>query len=205
MVHPLAGKKAPRSLLIDVPKLVGDYYTLRPDPAETSQRIAFGTSGHRGSATSVSFNEDHILAVTQALCEYRAEAGITGPVFLAMDTHAHSRPAHNTALAVLATNGVTALLDAGDSVTPTPAVSVAILNHTRGRSEGLADGIIITPSHNPPSDGGFKYNPPHGGPAGADVTKKIQERANALLEARLDGVKRVSVASALRASSCSPA
>lgn len=199
VVHPLAGKKAPRSLLIDVPKLVGDYYTLRPDPAEASQRIAFGTSGHRGSASAVSFNEDHILAVTQALCDYRAQAGITGPVFVGMDTHALSRPARNTALAVLAANRVTALVDEGDSVTPTPAVSVAILNHNRGRSEGLADGIIITPSHNPPSDGGFKYNPPHGGPAGADVTKKIQDRANALLEARLEGVKRVSVASALRA------
>ncbi len=200
VVHPLAGKKAPRSLLIDVPKLVGDYYTLRPDPSEPSQRIAFGTSGHRGSASSVSFNEDHIFAVTQALCDYRAQAGITGPVFLAMDTHALSRPARNTALAVLAANGVTALLDAGDSVTPTPAVSVAILAYNAGRTDGLADGIIITPSHNPPSDGGFKYNPPHGGPAGGEITSKIQDRANALLEARLQGVKRVSVASAMRAS-----
>lgn len=199
MVHPLAGKKAPRSLLIDVPKLVGDYYTLRPDPTEASQRVSFGTSGHRGSASSMSFNEDHILAVTQALCDYRKEAGISGPIFLAMDTHALSRPARNTALAVLAANGVTALLDADDSVTPTPAVSVAVLAHNKGRTEGLADGIVITPSHNPPSDGGFKYNPPHGGPAGGDVTSKIQARANAYLEARLDGVKRVSVASALRA------
>ena len=199
MVHPLAGKKAPRSLLIDVPKLVGDYYTLRPDPREASQRIAFGTSGHRGSASKVSFNEEHIFAVTQALCDYRAEAGITGPVFLAMDTHALSRPARNTALSVLVANGVTALIDAGDSVTPTPAVSHAILGHNRGRTEGLADGIIITPSHNPPSDGGFKYNPPHGGPAAGDVTSKIQERANRLLERRLEGVKRVSVAAALRA------
>ncbi len=200
VVHPLAGKKAPRSLLIDVPRLVGDYYTLRPDPAEPSHRIAFGTSGHRGSASNLSFNEDHIFAVTQALCDHRAQAGITGPVFLAMDTHALSRPARNTALAVLAANGVTALLDAGDSVTPTPAVSVAILEHNKGRTEGLADGIIITPSHNPPADGGFKYNPPHGGPAGGDITGKIQDRANVLLEARLEGVKRVSVASALRAS-----
>ena len=200
MVHPLAGKKAPRSILIDVPKLVGDYYTLRPDPSEASQRIAFGTSGHRGSASDVSFNEDHIFAVTQALCDYRSGAGITGPVFLAMDTHALSRPARNTALAVLAANGVTALLDADDAFTPTPAVSVAILGYNAGRSAGLADGIVITPSHNPPSDGGFKYNPPNGGPAGGDVTQKIQDRANALLEARLDGVKRVSVASALRAS-----
>lgn len=199
MVHPLAGKKAPRSLLIDVPKLVGDYYTLRPDPSEASQRVAFGTSGHRGSSSLVSFNEEHIFAVTQALCDYRAEAGITGPVFLAMDTHALSRPARNTALAVLAANGVTALLDEGDSVTPTPAVSHAILAYNRGRTEGLADGIIITPSHNPPSDGGFKYNPPHGGPAGGEVTGKIQARANALLEGRLMEVKRLSVASALRA------
>jgi phosphoglucomutase len=199
VVHPLAGKKAPRSLLIDVPKLVGDYYTLRPDPSEASQRVAFGTSGHRGSSSLVSFNEEHIFAVTQALCDYRAEAGITGPVFLAMDTHALSRPARNTALAVLAANGVTALLDEGDSVTPTPAVSHAILAYNRGRTEGLADGIIITPSHNPPSDGGFKYNPPHGGPAGGEVTGKIQARANALLEGRLMEVKRLSVASALRA------
>jgi phosphoglucomutase len=199
VVHPLAGKKPPRSLLIDVPKLVGDYYTLRPDPAEPSQRIAFGTSGHRGSSSLMSFNEDHIFAVTQALCDYRAQAGITGPIFVGIDTHALSRPARNTALAVLAANGVTALIDAADSVTPTPAVSVAILAHNKGRTQGLADGVILTPSHNPPGDGGFKYNPPHGGPAGGEITQKIQDRANALLEARLDGVRRVSVASALRA------
>ena len=199
MVHPLAGKKPPRSLLIDVPKLIGDYYTLRPDPSERSHRVAFGTSGHRGSASNVAFNEDHILAMTQALCDVRAKMGVTGPVYLGMDTHALSRPARNTALQVLAANGITALIDAGDSVTPTPAVSVAIIAHNRGRTEGLADGIIITPSHNPPADGGFKYNPPHGGPAAGDVTSQIESRANALLEARLEGVKRVSVTAALAA------
>ncbi len=201
VVHPLAGKQAPRSLLVDVPKLVSSYYTLHPDPDQKAQRVAFGTSGHRGSAFDVSFNEDHILAITQALCDYRNGAGITGPLFVGVDTHALSRPARDTALEVLAANGVTTLIDAADGFTPTPAVSVAILAHNRGRDSALADGVIITPSHNPPGDGGFKYNPPHGGPAGGEVTALIEARANELLADGLRGVKRVGVTAALAADS----
>jgi phosphoglucomutase len=197
MTHPLAGKPAPRSLLVDTPALVSAYYTRHPDPGVPEQRVAFGTSGHRGSSLRQSFNEDHILAITQALCEHRAAAGIDGPLFLGMDTHALSTPARITALEVLAANGVTVCIT--DGYTPTPAVSHAILGHNRGRSSGLADGVLITPSHNPPEDGGFKYNPPHGGPADTDVTAAVEARANELLRAGLQGVRRVSIQRALAA------
>jgi phosphoglucomutase len=186
-----AGQPAQPSDLVDVASLVTAYYTLAPDPAEVSQQVAFGTSGHRGSAFDVAFNEAHILATTQAICEYRAGQGVDGPLFLGRDTHALSEPAWATALEVLAANDVTVLVDAGDRYTPTPAVSHAILRANRGRSAGLADGIVVTPSHNPPRDGGFKYNPPHGGPADTDATKAIADRANELLRAGLDGVRRI--------------
>ena len=197
MTHPLAGKPAPRSLLVDVPALISAYYTRRPDPAVPDQRVAFGTSGHRGSSLRHSFNEDHILAITQALCEHRAAAGIDGPLFLGMDTHALSTPARITALEVLAANGVTVCIT--DGYTPTPAVSHAILAYNRGRTDRRADGVLITPSHNPPEDGGFKYNPPHGGPADTDVTAAVEARANEILRARLQGVRRVSLQAALAA------
>jgi phosphoglucomutase len=197
MTHPLAGKPAPRSLLVDVPALISAYYTRRPDPTVPDQRVAFGTSGHRGSSLRHSFNEDHILAITQALCEHRAAAGVDGPLFLGMDTHALSTPARITALEVLAANGVTVCIT--DGYTPTPAVSHAILGHNRGRSHRPADGVLITPSHNPPEDGGFKYNPPHGGPADTDVTAAVEARANELLRAGLQGVRRVSLQAALAA------
>ncbi len=189
--HPDAGKPVDPKRLVDLPRLVASYYTGKPDPAEPGQRVAFGTSGHRGSSLSLSFNEDHILAVTQSVCEHRAKAGIDGPLFLGKDTHALSEPAFRTALEVLAGNGVAAKIDRDGGYTPTPAVSVAILSHNRGRTEGLADGIVITPSHNPPEDGGIKYNPPHGGPADTDVTRGIEERANRILADGLRGVKRV--------------
>jgi phosphoglucomutase len=197
MTHPLAGKPAPRSLLVDVPALVSAYYTRHPDPTVPDQRVAFGTSGHRGSSFKQSFNEDHILAITQALCEHRAAAGIDGPLFLGMDTHALSTPARVTALEVLAANGVTVCIT--DGYAPTPAVSHAILTHNRGRSDRRADGVLVTPSHNPPEDGGFKYNPPHGGPADTDVTAAVEARANELLRAGLQGVRRVSIQAALAA------
>lgn len=177
--------------LADLPGLVASYYTGKPDPSEPPQRVAFGTSGHRGSSLSRSFNEDHILAVTQAICERRTAAGISGPLFLGKDTHALSEPAFRTALEVLAGNGVDAMIDRDDGYTPTPALSLAILSRNGGRREGLSDGIGITPSHNPPEDGGFKYNPPHGGPADTDVTRAIEERANRILEGGLRDVKRV--------------
>ncbi|HJK93942.1 MAG TPA: phosphoglucomutase (alpha-D-glucose-1,6-bisphosphate-dependent) [Polyangiaceae bacterium LLY-WYZ-15_(1-7)] len=196
MVHALAGKPAPRDVLVDVPALVAAYYTLRPDPAEVAHRVAFGTSGHRGSSLKHAFNEAHILAITQAICEHRAAAGIRGPLYLGMDTHALSTPARLTAIEVLAANGVEVALS--DGYTPTPAISHAILTHNRG-AERKADGIVITPSHNPPEDGGFKYNPPHGGPAGPDITGPVQERANAILAEGLAGVKRMPVSRALTA------
>src|SRR5712691_639598 len=211
MVSARAGQPAEAADLVDVAKLVTAYYELRPDPAEPAQRVQFGTSGHRGSAFTATFNADHILAATQAICEYRAGAGIDGPLFLGADTHALSEPAQASALEVLAANGVTVLLDERDGYTPTPAVSRAILAHNasvggaspgggRGaKRAGLADGIVVTPSHNPPSDGGFKYNPPDGGPAGTEITKQIQDRANKLLEAGLDGVRQVPYARALAA------
>ncbi len=202
-VSALAGQPAPTSMLIDVAKLVCDYHTDVPDPTVAAQRVAFGTSGHRGSAFDRSFNAWHVLAITQAICHYRKARGIGGPLFLGIDTHALSAPACASALEVLAANGVDVMLAAGDETTPTPAVSHAILGHNRGRwhsnDTGLADGIVVTPSHNPPRDGGFKYNPPHGGPAGYGVTNWIEAEANRLLEARLEGVKRIPYARALRA------
>ncbi|MBW2458983.1 MAG: alpha-D-glucose phosphate-specific phosphoglucomutase, partial [Deltaproteobacteria bacterium] len=189
--HPLAGKPAPRSLLVDVPRLVSAYYSHRPDPAEPAHRVAFGTSGHRGSSLRHSFNEAHILAVTQALCDHRRQVGIDGPLFVGIDTHALSTPAFATALEVLAANEVAVRIDADLGYTPTPVVSHAILCHNRGRERGFGDGIVITPSHNPPEDGGFKYNPPHGGPAGSDVTRGIEQAANDLMRDGLQGVRRV--------------
>src|SRR5688572_18579217 len=169
-MHPLAGKPAPRSLLVDVPQLITAYYARTPDSSLAGERVAFGTSGHRGSSLSQSFNEAHILAVSQAVCDHRRERGIDGPLFLGIDTHALSAPALESALSVLAANGVTVMVDAARGFTPTPVISHAILTFNIGREQGLADGIVITPSHNPPEDGGFKYNPPHGGPADTDVT-----------------------------------
>ena len=198
-LHPLAGKPAPPELLVHVPRLVSQYYTETPDPADPAQRIAFGTSGHRGSSARASFNEAHIAAVTQAICEYRKANPIDGPLFLGMDTHALSEPAHATALEVLAANGVSVRVHQGLGFTPTPVISHAILTWNRDRTAGLADGIVITPSHNPPADGGFKYNPPHGGPADTDATGWIEARANALLEGRNHEVRRVPLKQALAA------
>jgi phosphoglucomutase len=189
--HPDAGKPPETKRLVDVPRLVASFYTGLPDPSVPGQRVSFGTSGHRGSSLAHSFNEAHILAITQAICEHRKGAGISGPLFLGMDTHALSEPAFRTALEVLAGNGVEVMIDRGGGYTPTPAVSRAILAHNRGRSGGDADGIVITPSHNPPEDGGFKYNPPHGGPAGGDITGAIEERANRILAAGARDVRRV--------------
>lgn len=196
---PLAGKPAPAEILTNVPRLITAYYTESPDPAVAAQRVSFGTSGHRGTAFKTSFNEDHILAITQAICLYRKQQGIDGPLFLGIDTHALSIPAGVTALEVLAANDVETMIAAGDDYTPTPAVSHAILTYNRGRKTGLADGIVVTPSHNPPQDGGFKYNPPNGGPADTAVTGWIEKKANELLEAHLNGVKRIPLAKALNA------
>ena len=200
LISPLAGKPAPRSLLVDVPRLVSAYYTGVPDPSVPSQRVAFGTSGHRGSSFDCSFNEWHVLAITQAICDYRQSQRIAGPLFLGIDTHALSQPACASALEVLAANGVDVMLATHDEYTPTPAISHAILTHNRGRSSGLADGIVVTPSHNPPDNGGFKYNPPNGGPAGTDITAGIEAAANRYLDAALSGVRRVPYAQALSAS-----
>jgi phosphoglucomutase len=196
---PLAGQPASASVLIDVDKLLATYFSERPDPTVPAQRVAFGTSGHRGSAFDVSFNEWHVLAITQAICDHRKGQGITGPLFLGIDTHALSAPACATSLEVLAANGVDVVLASGSPFTPTPAISHAIVKHNRGGTGTVADGIVITPSHNPPRDGGFKYNPPHGGPAGQAVTDAIQAAANTLLEYALEGVRRVPHAQALRA------
>lgn len=201
MVHERAGLRAQSGDLIDVPHLVGAYYTDHPDAADPAQRVAFGTSGHRGSSLDGSFNEAHIAATTQAICEYRAAQGFDGPLFLGRDTHALSEPAWATALEVLAANDVTVLIDADDRYTPTPALSHAILRHNGGSGAGLADGIVVTPSHNPPRDGGFKYNPPHGGPADTDATGWIADRANELLAAGNAGVRRVALRAALAADS----
>ncbi|ADI13884.1 phosphoglucomutase (alpha-D-glucose-1,6-bisphosphate-dependent) [Truepera radiovictrix] len=203
-MHDLAGKPAPPESLPNVPRLMAAYYTTQPDPTKASQRVAFGTSGHRGSSLTGSFNEAHILAVAQALCDYRTQAGITGPLFIGMDTHALSEAAFGTALEVFAANGVEVRYQEGLGYTPTPAVSHAILTFNRGKDAGLADGVVITPSHNPPEDGGFKYNPPSGGPADTDVTKWVEARANALLEGGLRGVKRLPLARALRADTTRP-
>ena len=190
-VSPLAGKPAEPSMLVNIPRLITAYYAERPDPTVREQRVAFGTSGHRGSAFKNAFNEAHILAITQAICEYRKQRRIDGPLFLGMDTHALSEPAFASAIEVLAANGVEVMVDQDGGYTPTPVISHAILTYNRGRKSGFADGIVITPSHNPPEDGGFKYNPPHGGPADTDVTRWVEERANALLAANLHGVARV--------------
>ncbi|MFE0698414.1 phosphoglucomutase (alpha-D-glucose-1,6-bisphosphate-dependent) [Streptomyces sp. NPDC058869] len=199
MAHERAGHPAQPADLVDVARLVTAYYALHPDPADAAQRVAFGTSGHRGSAFAAAFNDDHIAATTQAICDYRTRQGTDGPVFLGADTHALSEPARVTALEVLAANGATVLIDSEDGYTPTPAVSHAILTHNEGRTGHQADGIVVTPSHNPPADGGFKYNPPNGGPAASGATSWIQDRANALIEAGLGAVRRIPYARALAA------
>ncbi len=198
-IHPLAGQPAPASMLIDVDQLERAYYTQRPDLDEPTQRVAFGTSGHRGTSPAGSFNEAHILAITQAICEYRHSQGIDGPLYMGKDTHALSSVAERSALEVLAANGVETFIQANDGFTPTPVVSRAILVYNRGRSHGVADGIVITPSHNPPADGGFKYNPPEGGPADTSITTWIQNRANDLLRQGNRDVKRTPYPTALRA------
>jgi len=198
-ISPLAGKPAPSSILVDIPKLLAAYADLKPDPSVAAQRVAFGTSGHRGSSFERSFNEWHILAISQAICEYRQSKGIDGPLFIGADTHALSQPAFESALEVLAANGVQTMISAGGEFTPTPAISHAILVYNKGRTSGLADGIVITPSHNPPDNGGFKYNASNGGPADTDITGWVQNRANALLEAGLKDVKRMPFAQARKA------
>jgi phosphoglucomutase len=198
--NPAAGKPADPSILVNVPKLVTQYYSLRPDVGDPRQRVVFGTSGHRGSSFEGAFNEWHILAITQAICDYRRGQNIDGPLFLGMDTHALSEPALASAMEVLAANKVEVMLSEGTAYTPTPAVSHAILVYNRDRKTGLADGIVITPSHNPPDDGGFKYDPPHGGPADSHVTSWIETKANEFLRAALNGVNRIQLAQALRAS-----
>lgn len=192
-MNPLAGQPAPAAVLVDVPRLITAYYSERPDPSIASQRVAFGTSGHRGSSFEVGFNEAHVLAISQAISEYRKQQGIDGPLFLGFDTHALSAPAFASALEVLAANGVELMIAAGDEYTPTPAISHAILNYNRGRKTGMADGIVITPSHNPPDSGGFKYNPTNGGPADTDITKWIENRANELLKPGAGGIKRMAL------------
>jgi len=203
-VSPLAGKPADPSILINVPRLVSAYYTGRPDPSVPAQRVVFGTSGHRGSAFDNAFNESHILAITQAICLYRKEQGIDGPLFIGIDTHALSEPAFASALEVLAANGVDVMVDADDGFTPTPVVSHAVLTYNRGRRQGLADGIVITPSHNPPRFGGFKYDPPTGGPADTHVTQWIEKQANAFIADGLRGVARVPFQRARTASTTHP-
>ena len=188
-----AGRPAAPDQLVDLDRLVGAYYDVRPDPRNPAQRVAFGTSGHRGSSLKAAFNEAHIAATTEAICRYREEQGTDGPLFIGRDTHALSEPAFETALEVLIAHGVDVRVDAADGYTPTPAVSHAILVYNRGRTRGLSDGIVVTPSHNPPEDGGFKYNPPNGGPADTDVTRWIQDEANGLLEAELAGIQRVPI------------
>ncbi|MFJ4884914.1 phosphoglucomutase (alpha-D-glucose-1,6-bisphosphate-dependent) [Streptomyces sp. NPDC088731] len=200
MPHERAGQPARPEDLIDVARLVTAYYTLHPDPAQPDQRVAFGTSGHRGSSTATAFNEDHIAATSQAICEYRARQGTDGPLFLGADTHALSEPARITAVEVFAANDVTVLVDPADGYTPTPAVSHAVLGHNRSRKGQFADGVVVTPSHNPPGDGGFKYNPPNGGPAGSDATGWIQERANEIVAGGLKDVRRLPYARARAAS-----
>jgi phosphoglucomutase len=198
-IDPLAGQPAPASRLTNVPRLITAYYSLKPDPGVAAQRVAFGTSGHRGSSLESSFNEAHVLSITQAICDYRKQKDIAGPLFLGFDTHALSAPAFASAIEVLAANGVEVMTAADDEYTPTPVVSHAILTYNRGRTAGLADGILITPSHNPPDNGGFKYNPPNGGPADTDVTAWIEAKANAFIESGLQGVERIGFARARRA------
>lgn len=198
-VSPFAGKPVNPDRLVNIDALLDAYYTRKPDPAIATQRVAFGTSGHRGSSLTTSFNENHILSISQAIADYRKGAGITGPLFIGIDTHALSRPALKSALEVFAANGVEVRIDAQDGYTPTPVISHAILTYNRGRSSGLADGVVITPSHNPPEDGGYKYNPPHGGPADTDITKVVEGAANDYMAKSMEGVKRVSLEDALKA------
>ena len=181
-IHPDAGKPVKKDQLTDVAELISRYYEIKPDVTNPDEKVAFGTSGHRGSSLKNSFNENHIMAITQAICEYREENNITGPLFMGKDTHALSIPAEKTALQVFAANGVTVMIDKDGGYTPTPVISHAILAYNKDRSEGLADGVVITPSHNPPDNGGFKYNPPNGGPADSDATGWVADRANELLE-----------------------
>lgn len=197
----LAGKPAPRTLLVKIPRLVSYYYTHKPDISDPAQEVVFGTSGHRGSSFRNNFNEDHILAISQAISEYRKSRGITGPLFMGMDTHALSEPALASALEVFAPNGITVIVQKGFGYTPTPVISHAIVTYNRGRTSGLADGVVITPSHNPPDDGGFKYNPPHGGPAETETTKVIEDRANEILRSANKGVLRMSFDKAISAGS----
>ena len=198
-VHRLAGKPAPDSLLVNIPRLISAYYTRKPDISDPAQRVVFGTSGHRGSSLRNSLNENHILAITQAICEYRQTKGINGPLFMGMDTHALSEPALASALEVFAANGVVVMIQEGLGYTPTPVISHAILTYNANRKEGLADGVVITPSHNPPQDGGFKYNPPEGGPANLETTKTIEDRANEILQSGTKNVKRMSFERAMKA------
>jgi phosphoglucomutase len=197
--HPLAGKPVPASRLANIPRLVTAYFAGKPDPDIATQRVAFGTSGHRGSAFNLAFNEAHILSIAQAVCDHRLAKNLNGPLFIGIDTHALAEPALASALEVFAANGVTVMIDADDGYTPTPAVSHAILSYNKGRGDGLADGVVVTPSHNPPEDGGFKYNPPNGGPADTDITAAIERAANRYLENNLDGVKRMPYARARKA------
>lgn len=197
--HELAGKPAPAEMLENIPRLISAYYTNHPDPENPQHRVAFGTSGHRGTSTQKNFNEDHILAISQAICELRREQSITGPLFLGMDTHALSEAAFWSAIEVFAANGVELCIQDGYGFTPTPVISHAILTHNRGRTSGFADGVVITPSHNPPQDGGYKYNPPNGGPADTETTRWVQDRANAILGDRLRAVRRMDLQKALRA------
>jgi phosphoglucomutase len=198
-ISPAAGKIADPSILVNIPKLISAYYSDRPDPSVSAQRVSFGTSGHRGSSFTCSFNEWHILAISQAICLYRKQQKIDGPLYLGIDTHALSIPAYYTAIEVLAANGVELMIANGDEYTPTPTVSHAILTYNHNRKNGMADGIVITPSHNPPDDGGFKYNPPNGGPAGTEITKWVESKANEFLENQLKGVMRMPYEKALRA------
>src|ERR1700688_2307825 len=200
-LSPLAGKPAPKEMLVDVAQLEREYFERRPDLGDPNQMVSFGTSGHRGSPLHGTFTEAHILAITQAICDYRRSVGTDGPLYMGKDTHAVSDPAQRTALEVLAANNVEAIIQRDNGVTPTPVISRAILVYNRGRKERLADGIVITPSHNPPEDGGFKYNPTNGGPAGTDVTSWVEDRANELLRGRNAGVKRTSFAAAIKAES----
>src|SRR5947199_6228748 len=197
-LHPLAGQPVPSDMLIDVARLEREYYERKPDPHDPRQLVRFGTSGHRGTSFDGTLTEAHILAITQAICDYRRSQGIDGPLFMGKDTHALSRPAERTALEVLAANDVTTIIQRDDGVTPTPVISRAILVENRGRRTHLADGIVVTPSHNPPADGGFKYNPPNGGPADTHVTEWVQDRANELLRQGNAGVRRVPFATALK-------
>ena len=200
-ISPLAGKPAPKEMLVDLAKLEREYYERRPDMGDPNQLVSFGTSGHRGSPLRGSFTEAHILAITQAICDYRRGQDTDGPLYMGKDTHAVSGPAERTALEVLAANNVETIIQRDDGVTPTPVISRAILVYNRGRKEHFADGIVITPSHNPPEDGGFKYNPPNGGPADTDVTKWVEDRANELLREQNAGVKRVPFATAMKSGS----